>query len=100
MRNEAGIILEKISGFEELQLIYIYVKNRIYFGNERYVISDIGGGSVEVSEDRADVILPVALVHERLAILAGTKEVINPHAELREGVVIYLFDGNWYKYSH
>ena len=41
-------------------------------------------------KDRADVILPASLVYERLAQLAGVDEVIVPHAELREGIVLDL----------
>ncbi|UCB46469.1 MAG: hypothetical protein JSV25_03325 [Spirochaetota bacterium] len=205
-RKEVGIILEKISGYGELQFIYISVKNRFRLRNEKWVLADIGGGSVDVSlidkkkilwseslkigairllpelhaatedpeylrrhiekqiqslhiparadnkkpagfiatggnietiarllnpsdgisrvslkdlreltkklenlsyrdriqefdleDDRADVILPAACVYERLAILSGAEEVIIPHAELREGIVLYLIDKLWHR---
>jgi exopolyphosphatase/guanosine-5'-triphosphate,3'-diphosphate pyrophosphatase len=40
-------------------------------------------------EDRADVILPAAMVYERLADLAGADEIQVPHIGIKEGV---LFD--------
>lgn len=40
-------------------------------------------------EDRADVILPAAMVYERLADLAGADEIQVPHVGIKEGV---LFD--------
>jgi len=41
-------------------------------------------------EDRADVILPAALVYERLATLAGAEQVHVPFVGLREGLVLDL----------
>jgi exopolyphosphatase/guanosine-5'-triphosphate,3'-diphosphate pyrophosphatase len=43
-------------------------------------------------EDRADVILPAALVYERLCVLAGAEEMIVPFVGLKEGIVIDLMD--------
>ena len=40
-------------------------------------------------EDRADVVLPAALVYERLAELCGADAIIVPHVGIKEGV---LFD--------
>lgn len=40
-------------------------------------------------EDRADVVLPAALVYERLALLANAREVLVPGVGIKEGV---LFD--------
>jgi len=45
---------------------------------------------LHLKEDRADVILPASLVYERLAVLAGAKQIIVPHAYLREGLVLDL----------
>ncbi|MBN2324683.1 MAG: hypothetical protein JXQ30_13195 [Spirochaetes bacterium] len=199
--EEIGLDLEKISGAEEARLIHLSVKHRVSLGDKRWILADLGGGSVEVSlvdetgilwseshtmgsvrlleelsgsadkpgrfkklleeciqtlsipavildkqpagfiatggnietiasffspqesgtpagvslgdlrkfteklthlsyrdrikklglkEDRADVILPASLVYERLAMLAGAEEIIVPHAELREGIVLDL----------
>jgi len=41
-------------------------------------------------EDRADVILPAAMVYERLADLAGTDEILVPHVGIKEGVLYDL----------
>jgi exopolyphosphatase/guanosine-5'-triphosphate,3'-diphosphate pyrophosphatase len=38
-------------------------------------------------EDRADVILPAAMVYERLAELSGTDEILVPHVGIKEGVL-------------
>jgi exopolyphosphatase/guanosine-5'-triphosphate,3'-diphosphate pyrophosphatase len=203
MRERVGINLEIISGSEEARLIHLAVKQRFPLGNEKWILVDVGGGSVEVSlvdkkgilwseshtmgavrllnmfegpsqeprkfkklieeyiqtiripnliqgnkpaeciatggnieaiaslidlsgqegisrvpiqdlnnlieklsclsyderireldlkEDRADVILPASLIYKRLAVLAGSEEIIVPHAELREGVLLDLVD--------
>jgi exopolyphosphatase/guanosine-5'-triphosphate,3'-diphosphate pyrophosphatase len=44
-------------------------------------------------EDRADVVLPAALVYERLADLIGIDEIIVPHVGIKEGVLFDLVDG-------
>ena len=41
-------------------------------------------------EDRADVIVPAAMVYERLARLAGAREILVPNVGIREGVVLDL----------
>jgi exopolyphosphatase/guanosine-5'-triphosphate,3'-diphosphate pyrophosphatase len=41
-------------------------------------------------EDRADVVLPAALVYERLAELSGADEIIVPHVGIKEGVLYDL----------
>lgn len=46
----------------------------------------------KLREDRADVILPAAMVYERLAVLAGFDEILVPHVGVKEGVVIDLVD--------
>jgi exopolyphosphatase/guanosine-5'-triphosphate,3'-diphosphate pyrophosphatase len=43
--------------------------------------------------DRADVILPAALVFERLAVLLGVQEILVPQVGLKEGIVCDLVDG-------
>lgn len=43
-------------------------------------------------EDRADVILPAAMVYERLATEAGVDEILVPGVGLREGVLFDLVD--------
>ena len=41
-------------------------------------------------DDRADVILPAALVYERLADLGGAAEIMVPHVGIKEGVIYDL----------
>lgn len=71
--------------------------SRVCVGDLRSLIEKLSSLSFEkrvrelhLKEDRADVILPAALVYERLAVLAGAKKIIVPHADLREGVVLDL----------
>lgn len=49
IRRESGIHLETISGSEEARLVWIAVGNRIDFGDARWLMVDLGGGSVEIS---------------------------------------------------
>jgi exopolyphosphatase/guanosine-5'-triphosphate,3'-diphosphate pyrophosphatase len=43
-------------------------------------------------DDRADVILPAAMVYERIAALAGAHQVLVPGVGVREGIVLDLVD--------
>jgi exopolyphosphatase/guanosine-5'-triphosphate,3'-diphosphate pyrophosphatase len=43
-------------------------------------------------EDRADVILPAAVVYERIAAIAGFDEVLVPNVGVKDGVVVDLVD--------
>ena len=45
-----------------------------------------------LKEDRADVILPAALVYLRLAELLGVKKILVPYTGLKEGVLFDLID--------
>lgn len=47
IRNEDGFNVNVISGEEEARLIYLGVKSAVQLGNEKSLIIDIGGGSVE-----------------------------------------------------
>jgi len=47
--REAGIELDTITGSEEGRLVFIAIKNRFPLGSRRWVLVDLGGGSVEVS---------------------------------------------------
>lgn len=197
VRREAGIHLTAITGSEEARLVWVAVRNRLPPGDRKWVLVDLGGGSVEVSlvdrsgilwseshtlgsvrlleelsgtgktpaeyaatlsipaaarhwnpagmiatggniealarlagsgvdengvsvlplprlralieslgqlsprqrveelglrEDRADVILPAAVVYERLGVLAGADEVRVPHVGVREGILLDTVD--------
>jgi len=43
-------------------------------------------------EDQADVILPAALVYERLAALAGIDEITVPHVGVKEGIILDIVE--------
>ena len=49
IQQTSGIEIEIINGEEEARLIHLAVKNAIELDNQRAVMIDIGGGSVEVS---------------------------------------------------
>ena len=54
--KETGIRVEVISGAEEARLVHLAVANRVDLGNRRWVLADLGGGSVEVSIADADAV--------------------------------------------
>lgn len=202
-REEADIKLEAIHGAEEARLVHLAVRSRIRLGRQKWLVADLGGGSVEVSivdehgihrteshemgsvrlleelavageapgqfrrkleeytaalrnsrmlhakvagyiatggnieaiarlgsapvdsygvatlplndlralverlarmsyndrvqelglrEDRADVILPAAMVYERIAVLAGVDSVFVPNVGVKDGVILDLFE--------
>lgn len=47
--DEAGLALGLISGSEEARLVWHAVRRRIDFGTNKWMLVDLGGGSVEVS---------------------------------------------------
>jgi len=47
--KETGVNLESITGSEEARLVLIAIKHRVALGNRRWLMADLGGGSVEVS---------------------------------------------------
>lgn len=49
IRRETGLRLETISGSEEARLVWRAVRSRVDLGEHRWLIVDLGGGSVEVS---------------------------------------------------
>jgi len=48
-RTQAGIDIATITGAEEVRLVHQAVRNRIDLGTDRWILVDLGGGSVEVS---------------------------------------------------
>lgn len=46
---EAGITIETITGAEEARLVHQAVRSRMALGRKKWVLADLGGGSVEVS---------------------------------------------------
>ena len=49
VENETGLALHLISGTEEARLVWMSVKQRIDFGDSKWMLVDLGGGSVEIS---------------------------------------------------
>lgn len=48
-RDEADLVLEVITSMEEARLVHRAVRSRIDMGSSRWLLVDLGGGSVEVS---------------------------------------------------
>ncbi|MGD8277277.1 MAG: Ppx/GppA phosphatase family protein [Gemmatimonadota bacterium] len=48
-REQAGIDIEIITGAEEMRLVHQAVRNRMTLGEDKWVLADLGGGSVEVA---------------------------------------------------
>ncbi len=57
VREEAGLELEVITGYEEARLVYQAIRSRVDLGRDRWISVDLGGGSVEVSLVDEDGIL-------------------------------------------
>lgn len=49
IRRETGIRLETITGTEEARLVWMALRNRVELGDDLWVATDLGGGSLEVS---------------------------------------------------
>lgn len=49
LKDETGIELEMISGSEEARLVHLAVASRVDFTGGQWILTDLGGGSVEVS---------------------------------------------------
>ncbi len=49
IRGDTGLDLEVISGSEEARLVHLAVAKRIPLGSRKWLLVDLGGGSVEVS---------------------------------------------------
>ncbi len=56
VEEEAGIRLDLISGTDEARFVWTSAKRRIDFGDSKWMLVDLGGGSVEVSlADRSGI---------------------------------------------
>jgi len=49
LKDETGIELEMISGSEEARLVHLAVASRVDLTGGQWILTDLGGGSVEVS---------------------------------------------------
>jgi len=49
IREESGIRLETITGSEEARLVWLATKKRLALGERRWLLADLGGGSLELS---------------------------------------------------
>lgn len=49
IREESGIRLETITGSEEIRLVWLATRRRVPLGDQRWLLADLGGGSLELS---------------------------------------------------
>src|SRR5262245_9229872 len=49
IREESGIRLETITGSEEARLVWVAVHHALSLGERRWLLADLGGGSLELS---------------------------------------------------
>ncbi len=49
VKRECGIEIDVINGAEEARLVHLAIRSRMVLGRDRWVLVDLGGGSVEVS---------------------------------------------------
>jgi exopolyphosphatase/guanosine-5'-triphosphate,3'-diphosphate pyrophosphatase len=49
VRLESGVHLDTITGGEEARLVWLAIRSRVSLGKGKWVLIDLGGGSVEVS---------------------------------------------------
>lgn len=57
VREQAGIRLEVISGGEEARVVWLGVGGRVALAGRRWIMVDLGGGSVEVALAEGDAVL-------------------------------------------
>ena len=57
VRRESGIRLETITGSEEARLVWLAVGERVALGAGRWLLADLGGGSLEISLVSAEAVL-------------------------------------------
>lgn len=55
-KADAEIDIEVINGAEEARLVHIAVRSRVEMGRQKWLIADLGGGSVEISVVDANAI--------------------------------------------
>ncbi len=92
-KNESGISIQLIPGSEEARLIHVGVTQAVEFGDEKGLIMDIGGGSVEfIIADKNEVFwaesfpIGVAVLHNNFhqAEPISLEEIEGLHHHLNE----------------
>jgi exopolyphosphatase / guanosine-5'-triphosphate,3'-diphosphate pyrophosphatase len=91
-RREAGIELETIEGIEEARLIQLAVTRRVPIGEQRALLTDVGGGSTELTLlERGQTVftmsLPLGTVRMLEAYLKGVKTVDRRRERLLEEAI-------------
>jgi len=86
-RREAGVEVEIIEGVEEARLVQLAVRRKLDIDEQRALLLDIGGGSIELTlldhgELRASQSLPVGTVRLLEAFIDGDGTMTPRHARL------------------
>lgn len=79
--RETGLVPRVISGTEEARLVFLAARHALDLGEERSLVFDIGGGSVEIAVgDQDDVVLcqSLRLGVQRLLARQGNPESLSP----------------------
>lgn len=84
---ESGIELEPISGAEEARLVHLAVRTRVDLSRGRWILVDLGGGSVEVSlVDSAGILWSESYRIGTVRLLETLAAARGCHDSLREWV--------------
>ena len=87
IREESGIVLEPISGAEEARLVHLAVRSRVDLSRGRWILVDLGGGSVEVSlVDDTGILWSESYRVGTVRLLETLAEAEGCHASLRAWV--------------
>ena len=57
IRDESGIRLETITGSEEIRLVWLAARRRVKLDDRRWLLADLGGGSLELVQSALALIL-------------------------------------------
>ena len=87
IREESGIVLEPISGAEEARLVHLAARSRVDLSQGRWILVDLGGGSVEVSlVDDTGILWSESYRVGTVRLLETLAEAEGCHDSLREWV--------------
>jgi exopolyphosphatase/guanosine-5'-triphosphate,3'-diphosphate pyrophosphatase len=91
IRDELDLTLEVIPGAEEARLVHMAVRSRIAMGNSRWILVDVGGGSVEISlVDKDGILWSESHAMGSVRLLEELSEAGAEHGRFRRLLAEYL----------
>lgn len=91
VKKETGLNLHIITGTEELRLVYIAVKNKIPLEDKKWVLIDVGGGSVEVAlVDNSGIIWSESHTMGSVRLLEELKDSVEEPGSFRRLLEEYI----------